>query len=154
MEVSFDKRFKLDLVAARTVGRYAIHGVLLEDSGNGTARAVATDGRKMERRLDLIPGERAWAAADRAAGVTSTGIEKYVEIARACCNGVLAEIGEDAYWEAIGVLPPICIPGGFCVSEAVSDTSDGRQVYLAIVTRNGRHFAAYRARRMCEEVRA
>ena len=47
MQVSIDKKYKLDLIAAKDSGRYAMHGVLIEDTGNGTARAVATDGRKL-----------------------------------------------------------------------------------------------------------
>lgn len=47
MDITIDKRFKLDLIAARDPGRYAMHGVLVEDTGEFTARAVATDGRML-----------------------------------------------------------------------------------------------------------
>jgi hypothetical protein len=105
-------------------------------------------------RLELVKGERAWRAADRAAGVQQ--VESFAETER---NGywagvanapehTWAEIDSDAYWEALEVLPPIYFPGGFAVSEAMTANAKGEEVYLCVVTigksSTTRHFAGYR----------
>lgn len=111
--------------------------------------------------LPLIPGERAWRAADRAAGATAPAQprdwsrpaaefdaqhEEYWRRVRTAPSDRWAEIDEAAYWEALEMLPPIRVPGGFLVSEPMTEDPQGRTVFLCVVTRNGRHFAGYRVK--------
>lgn len=92
--------------------------------------------------LPVITGERAWRAADRAAGCNGHLDFDKIESAP---YGVWAEIGHDAANEALEVLPPLRFPGGFMVSEAICEGPDGT-MYLAVASRHGRCFAAYRPR--------
>ena len=76
--------------------------------------------------LPQVEGERAWQAADRAAGAEGLGGEGEAYWARVREPGpVWAEITEAAYWEALEALPPIYFPGGFAVSEAMTDGPTG-----------------------------
>lgn len=93
--------------------------------------------------LPMVPGERAWRAADRAAGVAEiSGQAHYDGIRNA--GPVWTEIDEEAQWEALEILPPIYFPGGFAVSEAVCDGSElDSVIHLCVVCVRGRYFARY-----------
>lgn len=96
--------------------------------------------------LPMIRGERAWKAADRACGapeLRGDGNSRAHFDAIRDAGPTWAEIDEEAFSEALDVLPPRYFPGGFAVSEAVCDDHEGRVMYLCVVTKQRRHFARY-----------
>lgn len=99
--------------------------------------------RNKDRAMKTIPTPPtcgAFAAADLAAGC-SGGRRDYRLIADA--PDVWAQISEEAYWEALEILPPIYFPRGFAVSEPSCHNAEGRPVYLLVRTISGQHFARY-----------
>lgn len=103
------------------------------------------------RTLTILPrveGERAWSAADRAAGCTHASDYETIRRVR---PDTWADIGPEAYWEALECLPPIYVPGGFMVSEPVCDHESAGVVYLCIVGNENSARAAYRTKRQIRE---
>lgn len=100
--------------------------------------------------LPIIPGERAWQAADRAAGVGKEGAlgtdyTKLAAMTTAQLAQTWAEITDDERIEALEVLPPFWVSSGFQVSEAVCGCRDADALCLTVISTAGRHFAAYQA---------
>ena len=52
------------------------------------------------------------------------------------------EITEEEYFDALNVLPPVYVPGGFLICEAVTDTPYG-DVHSMYAQRSDRYFARY-----------
>lgn len=50
------------------------------------------------------------------------------------------EVSAETAWNALCVLPPIYVPGGFLVSEPYSDDAEGRTFYFGFTEAAGRHF--------------
>lgn len=50
------------------------------------------------------------------------------------------EVSESFYWQALEVLPPIYVAGGFLVSEPWKHTPDGRPVYAGFSQVGERYF--------------
>ena len=98
--------------------------------------------------LESIEGERAWAAADRAAGAgresDTYDPEHYDQIRRAD-RTVWARISEEEYWDALNVLPPMYCRGGFQVCEAMCSADDG-ELYLTIIGEPKSARASYQTR--------
>ena len=101
--------------------------------------------------LPAIDGERAWDAADRAAGAIpyrqGGNPEHFEKIAQAN-RSIWARITSEAYWEALGVVPPIYIRGGFHVGECVCAGPDG-DLYLTILGSEDDAMASYQVGPEC-----
>lgn len=55
------------------------------------------------------------------------------------------EVSEDEYWEMLGVLPPVEVPGGFLVPEPITGCDLGT-VVAHFAERGGRYWARYAVR--------
>ena len=53
------------------------------------------------------------------------------------------EVSADEFYDMLGCVPPIYVPGGFLVGEALTHAAGGRIVYSHYAERDGRFFARY-----------
>lgn len=54
---------------------------------------------------------------------------------------VWREVSKDFYWQALGVLPPVMLRGGFLVGEPWSHNANGEELCAAFTEVGGRCFA-------------
>jgi hypothetical protein len=60
---------------------------------------------------------------------------------------VWVEVSESFYWQAMEVVPPLFVTGGFMLGEAHSSDAEGHTIYATFMHLKDRYFAMYTTRK-------